>query len=165
MDSISTALHQFNALDRVLIDTSSLIYLSHINLLHITSAALRLMTIAGVVNEFGKSEAFENIEIIVSEKIQEKNKPTDLCLTETAKTLRLPVISEDKKILMAAKRVGLPFFNTLMIMNFLVYKQVIDRRQYKDALHLLQGRAFYDASVFEYGKSVFEKITEKYEKN
>lgn len=161
LNSVSTVFSQFDILDRALIDTSSLIYLSKIRILSVAAQTLRLMTVPGVIKEFGSVKEIERIEIVELNEIQTVKEDTDLHLVETAKHLRLPLISEDKQMLMQAKRSGLPFFNTLMVMNFLAYKNVIDPAMYQDALLLLQDEAYYDAFIFEYGKMVYEKITEK----
>jgi len=61
---------------------------------------------------------------------------------------------------MQAKHIDLPFFNTLMIMNFLIYKKVINQTRYNAALDLLQDEAYYDAFIFKYGKMVYKRIIE-----
>ena len=123
------------------------------------------MTVPGVVKELGSLSEFEQIELIELREVIIGKKDTDCHLVETAKYLQLPIISEDKKILMQAKRSGLPFFNTLMIMNFLMYKEAINKTEYQASLALLQDKAHYDAFIFEYGKMVYERITEKARKD
>lgn len=119
------------------------------------------MTVPGVVNEFGSLKEFDVIELIDLKEMVIEKKDTDRHLVETAKYLQVPVISEDKKILMHANRGNLPFFNTLMIMNFMIYKNVISMAEYQAGLDLLQEEAYYDAFIFEYGKMVLERIIEK----
>ena len=160
-NSISHVFNQFDALNQALIDTSSLIYLSNTNLLTAASRAIQLKTISNVVKEFGSLSEIKDIEIIELREVINEKKDTDRRLMETAMHLRLPIISEDKKMLMRAKRSGLPFFNTLMIMNFLIYKNVIKQEAYQASLDLLRKKAYYNAFIFEYGKIVFESITEK----
>ncbi|MBC2716409.1 MAG: hypothetical protein HF978_13980 [Desulfobacteraceae bacterium] len=123
------------------------------------------MTIPGVVKEFGTSAELERVELIEIKEIITKKKDTDQSLIETAKHFQQPIISEDKKMLKQAKRSSLPFFNTLMIMNFLIYKKVINQADYIAALDLLQDEAYYNAFIFEYGKMVYERITEKNRKD
>ncbi len=116
------------------------------------------MTVPEVVKEFGSLSELKNIELLDLKEVEKDNKDSDLYLIETAKSLHLPIISEDKKILMQAKRLGLAFFNTLMIMNFLIYKRVINQADYQTALDQLQNEAYYDKNIFEYGEHVFERI-------
>jgi hypothetical protein len=113
-----------------------------------------------VVKEFGSLSEFQQIELIDLKEIKNDNEDPDPYLIKTAKYLKLPVISEDKKILMQAKRLGLAFFNTLMIMNFLIYKKIINHTEYQTALDWLKNEAYYDKRIFEYGEHVFERITE-----
>jgi hypothetical protein len=145
----------------VVIDTSSLIYLSKIELLHTTALALHLMTVPKVVKAFGSLSDFQPIKLIDLKKIDKKNEELDSYLVEIAKNLQLPIVSEDKKMLMQAKRSGLAFFNTLMIMNFLIFKKVINQTEYQAALVRLREEAYYDEAIFEYGKKIYEKVIEK----
>jgi hypothetical protein len=161
-DALSTVFHQFDLLDRAVIDTSSLIYLKKINLLRKTVHTIGLITVSGVQDEFGPSDIFNHIEII---ELNETKNNTDRQIVQVAEDLRLPVISEDKKILMAAGNSGLPFFNTLMIMNFLIYKNKIDYYQYHVSLNLLRKEAYYEAFIFDFGNAVYKKIMEQHEKN
>ena len=119
------------------------------------------MTIPGVVEEFGSLSELKYIKVINIKEIHSVKQDTDQNLLETAKYFQLPIISEDKKILMQAKHMGLSFFNTLMIMNFLIYKKVINQAEYQTALEKLQNEAYYDKIIFEYGKTVFERIMDK----
>ena len=161
-DAFLTVFYQFDHLERAVIDTSSLIYLKKINLLWKTVQTIGLITVSGVKDEFGSSDIFTHIEII---ELNEIKTNTDRQIMQTAADLRLPVISEDKKILMAAANSGLPFFNTLMIMNFLIYKKEIDHQGYNTALQLLRKKAYYEGFIFDFGRAVYEKIMEKDEKN
>jgi hypothetical protein len=161
-DAFLTVFHQFDHLERAVIDTSSLIYLKKINLLWKTVQTIGLITVSGVKDEFGSSDIFTHIEII---ELNEIKTNVDRQIMRTAANLRLPVISEDKKILMAAANSGLPFFNTLMIMNFLIYKKEIDHQGYNTALQLLRKKAYYEGFIFDFGRAVYEKIMEKDEKN
>ena len=161
-DAILRVFHQFDHLDRAVIDTSSLIYLKKINCLRKTSRIIGLITVSGVTDEFGSSDIFNQLEII---ELKEIEKNTDRQIIQVAADLRLPVISEDKKILMAAASAGLPFFNTLMIMNFLIYKNEMDLQEYHAALHRLRKEAYYEGFIFDFGNAVYEKIMEQYEKN
>lgn len=124
MDPVSKILNQFKILDRAIIDTSSLIYLSKTDLLDETAKTLQLMTVKGVVKEIGPLFYLKNIEIINLEK-KKDTVNADRQVVEAAKHLKIPVISEDKKVLMSAKKANLPYFNSLMILNFLIYKGVI----------------------------------------
>lgn len=156
-------IHQFHSLERALIDTASLIYLSKIRLLHICSQTIRLMTIPEVAAEFGLPGDLEPIKVVEIEwKMGESADPdqeTDQRLLRAADFLRLPVISEDKQVLMEAKRRGLPYFNTLMIMNFLIFKKAIDGKIYETALEILQKKAYYSAFVFNFGQRVYTHLT------
>lgn len=159
--SIDSVLDQFQVLDQALIDTASLIYLSKINLLSTCSQTMRLLTIPEVAAEFGSPRELKVVEIIESKNKIKDPADTDQRLLRAADFLRLPVISEDKKVLMGAKRLGLPFFNTLMIMNFLLFKKAVDDKTYQTALEILKKKAYYNAFVFDYGNRVYSLLINK----
>ena len=159
MDQKSIILHQFETLDRAIIDTSSVIYLSTIDLLKATTKNLHLITVAGVVKETGEDALFKNIEIVDIFSKTDARTDTDQCVVNMAVHLKIPVISEDKKVLMNAKRAGLAYFNSLMILNFLLYKGVIQKDFYGKSLHRLKQSAHYSEDVYRFGKTVYEWIS------
>jgi len=71
-----------------------------------------------------------------------------------------PVISEDKKILMAMKRAGRPFFNSLMMLNFLLYRRRIQNQHYIQYHLALKKFARYSDDIWAYGAAVNAAINE-----
>jgi len=150
---------QFKYLNRAVIDTSSLIYLSRLNLLKETISALHLVSVPGVKKEYGNEfEQLEYINISDEGGYAEGSVKTDIQIIETARIFQIPVISEDKKILKQAEMLGLYYYNSLMIMNFLIFKGKIDDIVYKMALTRLQAFAHYSPAVFKYGQTVYEQV-------
>ena len=88
------------------------------------------MTIPAVVKEFGSPAEIQKIEVVEAVDAARAAVDTDQALIRAAEAYGLPLVSEDKKILMAARRLGLPYFNTLMIMNFLIFKKAITPQTY-----------------------------------
>ena len=86
---------------------------------------------------------------------------TDASVSALAYSKGIPVISEDKKVLLQVRSYGLPFFNALMMVNFLFCRDVIDSARLKEAIHALTTFAWYHADVFEYGDLVARTIITK----
>jgi hypothetical protein len=157
MDQISKVLNQFKILDSAVIDTSSLIYLSKIDLLDETASILNLMTVQDVVKEVSLPCYLKNVEIVNFEK-KKKAVDTDQQLVKTAEHLNIPVISEDKKVLMSAKKICLPYFNTLMMINFLFFKNVISEKRAEELFKSLKNVSYYSDEVWDYGRMIYQYI-------
>lgn len=150
---IQKTLKEFDVLDAAVIDASSCLYLTKLNLLNSFSEIITLSTVPGVVREVGELPRALVIESALSPCESTDSEVIRLCAEK-----KIPVISEDKKILLAVRGEGLPFFNTLMVLNFLFFKQVIDLVTFKAKLAELTHFAWYHADVYEYGDLVCRHI-------
>jgi hypothetical protein len=91
------------------------------------------------------------------------NSPSnDQKLITIALELRWPVISEDKNILMHVERTNLPYFNALMMLNFLLFRRRIDLRSHALYLERLKQCAWYSPPVWEYGKEIYNTVAHLY---
>ena len=148
-------LAQFKELKKALIDASSIIYARKVGVLDLLHANLELVTTPDVVAEAGRDA--EGIELI---QCNATAGSVDERLVYCALRHSLPVISEDKKILSKLKQTHLPYFNMLMMLNFLCYIDAIDGDQYSYCCGLLQKIAWYSPKIWYYGSSV-RNIIEK----
>ena len=153
-----SALRQFDYLFQAIIDTSSLIYLQEIALLAKTSQYIRLFTIPGVIREFGAEAVECPIRIIDITDRMDCADSTDDALCLAAESFQLTIISEDRQILMRARKANLPYFNTLMVLNFLLYKNALNLLEYQTALDRLKATARYSNKIYEFGRRVFAEI-------
>ncbi len=153
-----SALKQFDHLSQAIIDTSSLIYLQEIDLLAVTGWWIKLWTVPGVVREFGAAAAECPIHVIDINNSADWTDSTDDMLCRAAAYRQMPIISEDRQILMRAKKANLPYFNTLMVLNFLLYKNAINLLEYQAILDRLKATARYSAKIYEFGAQVFAEI-------
>ena len=149
-------LKRFDQLDQALIDASSIIYIDKAGFLGILAAAIGLYSIQEVMSETGP----------VSERIQavshrETSASNDQKLISCAINLNLALISEDKKILMAMKRANRSYFNSLMMLNFLLYRRQISKQQYERYHMELKKIARYSEKVWQYGASVMAAVNNK----
>ena len=140
---------RLSSLSSAIIDTSSLIYLSKINCLPLLIRACKLFTIPDVTEEFGND--IDGIAII---KDSVDTMETDQKLIQICITNKLPLISEDRKLLREAERYNLPYYNSLMILNFLLVKKKIRRKEYASLLEKLKSVARYGKDVWKFGELV-----------
>jgi len=146
---------QFDQLDQALIDASSIIYTEKADFLEILASSVKLFSIAEILSETGPVP--DSIKALAY---------TEACLSNDAKLVScalhydLPVISEDKKILAAMKRARRPFFNALMMLNFLLYHQKIQSPQYFQYHRALKKFARYSDDIWQYGAHIHAAIKE-----
>jgi len=136
-----------------MIDASSIIYARKAGFIKILQANLELMTIPEV-----KTEAGDDAGGIVTMQCKATSETVDQKLVDCALQNNLAVISEDKKILSKLKQTHLPYFNVLMMLNFLSYIEAIDRDQYSHYYAALRKFAWYSPKIWYYGSSVRSAI-------
>ena len=151
-------LAQFKQLSKALIDASSIIYAHKAGFLNLLQANIELVATPEVIAEAGAEAA--DIEVLHCDT---KSGSVDEKLVYCALKNNLPVISEDKEILSQLKRTNLPYFNVLMMLNYLVYLDAIDRDQYLQFYTSLQSFAWYSPKIWAHGKSVHRAIQKSIE--
>jgi hypothetical protein len=152
--SAAEAVFRLSSLSSAIIDTSSLIYLSKINCLTLLAGSCKLFTIPDVVKEYGG--LIGDIEIVNAPpyKMITDQKLVRICIAN-----KLPVISEDKKLLLDAQKKNIPYYNTLMVLNFLLLKNKINREEYAVLLEKLKTVARYGKDVWRFGAEVNKVIS------
>jgi hypothetical protein len=146
---------QFNHLDKALIDASSIIYTEKADYLELLSGSIQLFSITEILSETGPVPG--GITALAYKKASSSN---DEKLVSCALHYDLPVISEDKKILAAMKRARRPYFNALMMLNFLLYRQKIQDAQYIRYHRSLKKFARYSEDIWLYGAQIHAAINE-----
>ncbi len=146
---------QFDKLNRALIDASSIIYTEKADFLEILASSVKLFSIAEILAETGPVP--HSIKPLTYKEAFLSN---DKKLVACALHYNLPVISEDKKILAAMKRARRPFFNALMMLNFLLYHQKIQSRQYLQYQLALKKFARYSDDIWQSGAKIHAAIIE-----
>ena len=146
---------RFDHLDKALIDASSIIYMDRADFLGKLSSSIRLFSIQEILTETGPVS--KRIKPLIYNKTASSN---DQKLVSCALDLNLPIISEDKKILMSMKRANRPFYNSLMMLNFLLYRRRIENHQYIQYYLELKKIARYSDDIWRYGATVQAAIKE-----
>ncbi len=135
----------------VIIDTSTLIYLDRIELLDSVLAVFSPVTIFQVILEFGRHP--ENLHLL-----QAGAGETDRLLVQAAADMGAVVLSEDRQLLQAARRQGLRYYNTLMLVLALYSRKELSRVQCAELLARLKSFARYSRQVQSYGQQLFERL-------
>ena len=130
-------------------DTSTLIYLDRINLLPWVSNSFQLLVTPDVVREFGRTPE----ECVICGELCAEG--ADQAVLQLATKLCLPVLSEDRQLLMSSRDLGLKYYNTLMILLALLHQKKLSLAEYQRAYSSLLKIARYNSAVWQVGEQVF----------
>jgi len=148
-------LSQFRALSRALIDASSIIYMHKAGFLTILADTVSLYSPPEIVAETGYNDLDIRPVACTSNSLSNDQK-----LITAALKLRWPVISEDRNVLLRTERANLPYFNSLMMLNFLLFKKRIDPKTHAIYFDWLKQYARYSPYVWEFGKDIYNTIAD-----
>ncbi|MFH2002109.1 MAG: hypothetical protein ABIK28_20715 [Planctomycetota bacterium] len=149
----SELIPQFESMDRALIDASSMIYLSKAGCFDRLGMVIRLHALAEIIEEAG--ECPESVLTVRSPYPRLSN---DEKLIACAVEMQLPVITEDRRIVLRLAGKNHPVFNALMMLCFLAHKKAVDGREYSRFLEALEKVAWYGPKVWEFGRRVYEQV-------
>ncbi|MCG8569264.1 MAG: hypothetical protein MJB14_03915 [Spirochaetes bacterium] len=152
---INATLQQFQVLKEAIIDASSIIYLKKIQIFDLLASTIHLLTCQAILNETGYSQL--KLELLP----ENSNLTNDQKIVDLFIKHHLPVISEDKKILSEANKADLPYFNCLMMLNYLYYTECITKKQLQDKINLLKSFARYADKIYLYGEELFFVIEQE----
>lgn len=154
-EELQQVIRQFERLDSALIDASSMIYMNRAGFLETLQQTIDLCSIPEIVAETGREHA--GIRRIAC---PDHTLSPDEKLVACALATNLPIISEDKQILNRMKREGRPYFNALIMLNFLFYKRRIDAARYYRHVTALREIAWYSRRVWIFGEKLAALIAE-----
>ena len=142
----------------VAIDTSSIIYLSKSGLLDRLSELIQLKTVGQVVQEAGLPSL--PVDFVATHQ-DDLNRPidADTAILQCAVRERIPLLSEDRKLLMRADVRGVPYYNSLMMIALMALRGVIAEGEIADSRDRLVKVAHYGSRVAKYGNDLISYIT------
>lgn len=140
------------------IDASSMIYLLKIGLLGSLGAEVRLVSTPQVIKETGWPHLPVTAALPDPSLYGEGDVTNDDSLVLLAETRKSPVLSEDYELLMNAQEAGLEYYNTLMILNYLLLKKRILPEEYPEYLKRLKECSHYSEKVMARGALVHESV-------
>ena len=133
-------------------DTSTLIYLERLGLLDLAARCFSLLIIPQVAAEYGK-KPLGTIPLTAVPA-----GPADAVICQVARRLDLPVLSEDRHVLRAARTGQLAYYNTLMILLAFCAQGKLTLAAYADIRRALLVFARYGPQVVAVGDAVFEAL-------
>jgi len=139
-------------LSRLCIDASSMIYHIRTGLLGSLAAEMELLSTPGVIEEVGWPH------LPVTPVDVGAASSNDESLLILARREGVPLCSEDKEILEAAREVGMEHYNTLMMLNYLLLKGRVKPEEYPEYLERLKECSHYSDAVLAYGLQVRDEI-------
>lgn len=146
----------FKSLKAAVIDASSIIYMVKSGFFDIVTRCIELHAPESCLKETGFSDL-----PIMGYLIDSPDTTADQQLLLLTQSLQLPVVSEDRKVLITASRNDITFYNSLMLLNFLLYNKSIDTEMFSIFLKQLTVFARYSEKVLLFGKEVTRMILEE----
>ena len=142
---------QFRELKKALIDASSMIYMTKAGYLNLVTDCLELHSPKKVIQETG----YENLKIheLIVDDIFDS---ADQLLVFNAFRLGWPLITEDQGIIRQLETQKTPYFNALMILEFMYWKRVLSHRSYIGHHRKLLKHAWYSSEVLEFCDAVHQ---------
>lgn len=158
-------LEQFKHFDRAAIDSSSVIYMEKAGFFDVFKNIVDVYTVPEVIDEifasseknFEKQRCLDDLNIKICPIIDE-GITVDEKVLRCAQKNSCEVVSEDKKVLRAAARQGVPYFNALVVLHFLLFRQAIDEAEYQSCMTTLFKFARYGPDVIQRGQEIYEAV-------
>lgn len=136
------------------IDASSIIYLNKARTIEKLCTSLDLITVPQVIDETGYSDS----PYTVWRSAATGSLGADQAILECARACRVPLVSEDRKLLLLAERHGIPFYNALIMLLLLFARGILGVSDYRNSVDLLLTFARYNRRVIDYGERLFSHI-------
>lgn len=147
-------LEAFASLRRCVLDSSSAIYMRKSGFLEPLGATLELFTVPGVISETG----FTDMPVTLIEPGSPAEAETDAVVVAEATARRLPVITEDRKMMLRLDAADLPFFNSLMMLHLLLLRDRLDPAAHATHFRRLLEVCRYSDRVLAYGEEVLQAV-------
>jgi hypothetical protein len=157
-DDYDTVIEGFGPLKAAVIDTSSIILCEKAGFLPLLASVIELRTISSVALEYTARGGVFPPRLAVTEHLPG---PTDPAVLETALRMNLPLISEDRKLLLRADEAGLVYYNALVMLEFLLFKDAVGREGYKTHKISLSAEARYSPRVLAWAEGLHWSVVKR----
>jgi len=144
-----------SGITEISVDASSLIYMLKIGVLGYAAAEITFFANPCIIEEVGWPHL--PVTECSLDREEMENDDTVIALADREK---IPLMSEDLEILKKAGEKGIPFFNTLMILNYLLLKGRVSSEDYNVFLDRLIEISHYSSEVLLYGEAI-RKLVQK----
>lgn len=152
---IEDVLDRLDRLKAVVVDSSSIIYLSKSQFLDDVAGEIRMITIPQVVDETG----IRGLPVIVVEPPSiEDVTETDRLLVAAAARQKKPMLSEDRAILLTCQREGMEYYNAYNMLVMLWMRGVIGENEFRLREEKLLEVSHYGKFVIDYISSLVRHL-------
>jgi hypothetical protein len=145
----------FQSMKKALIDASSIITIKKAGFFSELSEAVALYSLKEIIEETGYDDLPLSLLEAGTETASNDEKLISCALRE-----KIPVISEDRKILMAMKNKNIPYYNALMMLHFLLFKKKLDAKTHLACQNRLKKTARYGGDVLKFAGNVYRAVAE-----
>lgn len=145
-------------IDEISIDASSIIYLLKVGILGYVAAEIDLYATPQVLDEVGWPHLPVKSFIIENDSMT-----NDETVVELGKKRNISVLSEDREVLLNAGNKGLNYYNSLMILNYLLLKKRISINEYPQYLERLKEISHYGSDILDYGSLLHQLIIKSFD--
>ncbi len=145
-----------SGLNELSVDASSIIYLLKTGLLGSLAAEVKLVCTPSVAAETQWPHL--PVEQIPLDYREDEKPANDETVVILAQKRGIPVLSEDYEVLRDAGKKGLEYFNTLMMLNYLLLKKRITKDEYPEYLERLKNCSHYSKAVLDKGALVHKAV-------
>ncbi len=142
---------QFAKLTHAAIDASSMIYLQKLGLLRELSTTILLGTTADVWAETNFAPSDLRVRIFTMPVVLSPDEQ----ILHLATSNNWALISEDRKLLLKAKKLRTPYFNALMMIHLLFFKGRLSENLLQEKIDVLKKIARYGTEIWDYGNKLF----------
>ena len=150
-------LKKFGELNKAVIDSSSIIYMERAGFLDYVTSLLKIYAPAPVMDETG----YKDEGITVIRGLSDKAVTVDTLVVKCAYDMGAAVISDDRGVLKKAEALNVTYFNSIMMLCLLLFRNEIGLADYIVFLNRLKSFARYSSFVYEYGEAVMREINLK----
>lgn len=150
---MSRTIDQLNGLRTAVVDSCSVIYMKRAGFFDRLAQDVALVTVPQVIRETG----FQDLKITICPSSGD-GLSVDRQLVDCAVRRACPIISEDKKVLLAARREGLDFFNALVMAHFLLLRGSVSDQEHRRYCAALSAAARYGPEVLKIGDNIHRQV-------
>ncbi len=153
---LDSVVDELLSIQKAAIDASSIVYLRKARAFDTIRSQIQLSTIKAVVAETG----FDDLSIeIVSIDIPDAT--TDDTLLEYAVGENIPLISEDKKLLLKAERMDVSYYNAMMMLCLSATRECVSLSEQERIFDTLAHIAHYHPRILRFGRALLTHIRKR----
>lgn len=174
-DDFDTVIEAFDRLEAAVIDTSSIILTEKAGFLSLLAGSVCLHTIPAVAAEYAARGAVLPAGISLMDLPHEGSLnagplpvptagigvPADSGVLAAARRKKLPLISEDRKLLLRADTAGLVYYNALVMIEFLLYRKALSPAACEDRRAALTAAARYSPRVLAWAEGLHWAVVKR----